>query len=159
MKQRIIPILVMLGTGALLAASGCASAPGQSTESGKEIAATGPTVMNVHLEPSTIELNRQLQPMRRAEITADVKDFSSRITDVNLRFIHVPITVPMTNIGGTTWRAELSPQQLQTLAVSGKTIAYDAVIEAKDEKGQVGTSAQPLSVAVKSPDISQNATS
>src|SRR4051812_22527482 len=129
-SNKIQMMMFSIGLIFVAVASSCSSMPGQS-ESGREIASTGPTIMNAHAEPSTVELNRNLKPTRTPEILADVKDFRSKVTDVKLKFMHVPIQIPMKNIGGTTWRAELSPRQLQMLAVSGKTIKYDATIIAK----------------------------
>jgi len=125
--------------------------PGAGT-SGREIAAKGPTVLNERVVPKTVELNRKLQPAQAPEIVADVKDFDSRVTNVRLRFLHVPLEVPMTNISSTTWRATLSSKDLQKLAVAGETMTYEAEIVARDEKGQVATS-KPLTVAIKSPDV------
>jgi hypothetical protein len=153
-KSYIIQSL-LIAAGALLVANGCSSLPGQS-ESGKSISSTGPTVLNARAEPSTVELNRNLQPIQNAEIVADVKDFTSKVTSVKLRFVDVPIQVPMENIGGTTWRAQLSSGQLRALAVSGKTINYDANIIAKNEKGQTAMSSSPVTVAVAAPDLSRS---
>jgi hypothetical protein len=152
-KSYIIPI-VLIATGALLVANGCSSMPGHS-ESGKEISANGPTILNAHAEPSTVELNRNLQPMQAPEIIADVKDFNSKISNVQLKFTHVPIQVPMENVGGTTWRAQISPQQLKTLAVSGKTISYDANVVARNEQGQTSTSSSPITLSIKAPDMTR----
>jgi len=147
--------LVLIAVGAIFVASGCSSMPGQ-TESGKELAAQGPTILNVRAEPSsTIELNRSLKPLQSAEILADVKDFRSKVQNVQLKFLHVPIQVPMENIGGTTWRAQLTPEQLRMLAVSGKTIKYDANIVATNEQGQAASSSSPITIGVKAPELAQ----
>jgi len=151
-------LVALISMGSLLALNGCSSMPG-ATESSKEISATGPTILNVRLEPSTVELNRNLQAIKQPEVMADVKDFRSKVTHVTLKFRHVPMEVAMQNIGGTTWRAILTPEQLQTLAVSGKTINYDATISARNQEGQVVESSSPITIAIKAPDISQNVTS
>ncbi len=148
---------VFFSIATILIASNCSSLSGQ-TESGKEIASTGPTILNAHSDPSTVELNRDLQPKKTPEILADVKDFRSKVTDVQLKFTHIPLQVRMENIGGTTWRAELTPQQLQMLAVSGKTIKYDASIVAKNARGQVSESPSTVTVAIKAPDLSTSST-
>ena len=57
----------------------------------------------------------------------------------------------MENIGGTMWRAELTPQELQMLAVSGKTVKYNANVVAKNADGEM-SKALPVTVAVKAPD-------
>ena len=146
---------LLFSIGILIAATGCSSTPGQ-IESGKEISATGPTVMNARAEPTTVELNRDLQPLKAPEVLADVKDFRSKITKVTLRFTHVPLQIPMTNIGGTTWKAELSPEQIQMLAVSGKSIQYDATVMAQNQNGQATESQNPITITIKSPDLSKN---
>ena len=122
--------------------------------SAKDIAQRGPTVMNARTEPSTVELNRELKPFQKSEILADVKDFDSTISKVTVKFTQVPVQIPMTNIGGSTWRAEISPSQLKSLAVSGKTMKYEAQIEARNEKGQVAIARDPITVSVKTPDLS-----
>jgi hypothetical protein len=147
--------VLLISVGSLVALNGCSSMPG-TTESSKDLSSTGPTILNAHLDPSTVELNRNLQPEKTPEIIADVKDFRSKITSVILKFKHVPMQVPMENIGGTTWRATLTPEQLQTLAVSGKTINYDTTIIARNQEGQVVESSSPITIAIKAPDLSQN---
>lgn len=140
----------------IVIASGCSSGPFASSESGKDIAQTGPTVLNARSEPGTIELNRDLKTNTPAEILADVKDFQSKISDVRLQFLSVPLEIAMQNIGGTTWRAQLNPEQLQMLAVSGKTIKYDANIIARDIDGHSNMAKSPIQVAIKAPDLSKN---
>jgi hypothetical protein len=150
-KSNIIQVM-LIAVGAVFAANGCSS---MSKSESKEFASNGPTVMNARAEPSTVELNRNLQPIQNSEVLADVKDFRGKVTDVRLKFVHVPVTVPMENVGGTTWRARLTPQQLRSLAVSGKTISYDANIVAKNDKGQAATSSSPVTVSIKAPEITQ----
>ena len=157
MKTKMIATqCAILSISAMLFAGGCSTITGK--ESDKEIAAMGPTIMNVRTEPSTIELNGNLQPVTSAEVLADVKDFHSRVSGVSLRFTSVPLQIPMENIGGTTWRATLTPDQLQMLAVSGKTISYDATVVAKNVKGQTAMSQKPVEVAIKTPEIAKSAT-
>jgi hypothetical protein len=153
MKTKNTPVMVLTGLAILTLASGCATFRGEKTTQGKDIAASGPTVLNAHAMPGTIELNRNLQPMRAAEVLADVKDFQSTVVDVKMRFQHVPLEIPMKNIGGTTWRAELTPRQLQMLAVSGQTMKYDVDIIAKNQEGTVGVSKSPVTLEIKSPDM------
>jgi len=124
-------------------------------ESAKDLSSNGPTILNERVFPSTIELNRALQPIQKTEIVADVKDFRSEISNVKLRFLHAPFEVPMSNIGGTTWRGTLTPNQLRELAVSGKTITYEANIIAQSKDGRTAVSEKPLSVEIKTPDIAK----
>lgn len=139
---------------AVLAAGGCSTI--QGGKSGQEIAAKGPTILDAKSEPSTVELDTNLRPTTaRAEIFADVKDFSAPITSVKARFVHVPIELPMEKLAGTTWHASLSPQQLKQLAVSGQTMKYDVNIIATNQKGESATSQQPVQVAVKTPEAKQ----
>ena len=121
--------------------------------SGKEISARGPTVMNARTEPSTVELNRDMKPIQKSEILADVKDFDSKVSGVTVKFTQVPMQLQMKNIGGSTWRAELSPAQLKTLAAGGKTMRYEAQIIARNEKGEVANAQDPVVVSVKAPDL------
>ena len=138
---------------AVITMSGCATLRGE--KGGEDIAATGPTVINVRTNPGTIELDRSFRPMKGAEVLADVKDFTAKVTDVRLRFQHAPLEIPMQHVGGTTWRAQLTPEQLKLLAVSGQTISYDATIIARDENGKVAMSKDPVKVAVKAPELAQ----
>ena len=141
---------MFLPTIVFLAATGCSSMGGTH---GSEIAATGPTVLNVRVNPDQVELNQSLQPMKPVEIVADVKDFTSKVADVRLRFVHAPIEVKMRNIGGSTWMAQLTPEQLKMLAVSGQIMKYDANIVARDEDGMVATSRAPVTIAIKAPEL------
>lgn len=129
--------------------------PGCSTgqQQAIELSQNGPTVLNARAEPGVVVLNRDLLPNRPAEVLADVKDFKSNILDVRLKFEDVPMEVPMQNIGGTTWRAELTPQQLQQLAISGKTVKYAATVVARNTKGETTTGSEPIYVAVRTPDL------
>src|SRR5688572_5545221 len=88
---------------ALILVSGCSTLKPGNT--GEELAASGPTVVDVRVNPETIELNKSLQPTSQAEVLAEVKDFTSPIKNVKLRFTRVPLEIPMQHIGGTTWRA------------------------------------------------------
>lgn len=147
-KSKSLLILALcLGLG-----SACSSFPGGNSGSGDQLAVTGPTVLNARTVPSTIELSTDLRPQQPAEVLADVKDFNSQIKDVKLRFIHAPLEIPMKNIGGTTWRATLSPEQLKMLAVSGKTMNYDADIIAQNDAGQFATTDKPVEISIKTPE-------
>lgn len=143
---------------ALTALTACTSGPLAPSTSGKDIAATGPSVLNARSVPSTIELNQSLVPYGQAKIVADVKDFTSPVTQVTLKFKNVPLSIPMQNIGGTTWEATLTQSQLQNLAVRGKTINYDAEIYAKDQKNQAVLTSSAVTVAIKAPEPSSTAT-
>lgn len=136
--------------------TGCSTFSGGGT-TGEELAASGPTVVDVRMNPETVELDTRYQPSQNAEIIAEVKDFTSKISNVKLRFVRVPMEVPMQHVGGTTWRAQLNPDQLRTLAVGGQTVRYDVNVIAENDDGQVAVSKEPLTVAVKSPDLSRQA--
>src|SRR6185437_14850888 len=129
--------------------------PGCSTgqQSPVQLSSNGPTIVNARSAPTVVVLNRDLQPNQPAEFLADVKDFKSNILDVRLKFSDVPMEIPMENIGGTTWKDELTPQQLQQLAISGKTVKYQASIIARNTKGDTATSTEPVTVAIETPDL------
>ncbi|MBC7692246.1 MAG: hypothetical protein H7222_10795 [Methylotenera sp.] len=133
--------------------SACSTLKGE--KSAANIATTGPSVVSAKSQPSTFELDRQMNPTSGADVVAEVKDYSSNIAEVNLRFIHVPMTVPMTHVGGTTWTAHFTAEQLKVLAVGGQTIAYDANVIARNEDGQTAVGAETVKVAVKAPDLTQ----
>jgi hypothetical protein len=138
--------------------SACTSGPLSSSSSGKEIAAAGPSVLNVRAEPTTVELNQSLIPFGQAKVIADVKDFTAPVTEVTLKFKNVPLAIPMQNTGGTTWVATLGQHDLQNLAVRGKTINYDAEIYAKDQKNQAVLTNSAVTVGIKAPEASTTAT-
>jgi hypothetical protein len=154
MKTPQLLVKVLVPFGALLAVSGC-STLGGSQSSGQALNTQGPTVLNARTNPSTIELNKSWQPTSQAEVLAEVKDFNSDIKDVKLRFDRAPIEIPMQHVSGTTWRAELSPDQLKTLAVAGQTMRYDANIIVTNADGQVAMSPSPVQVAVSAPAVDQ----
>jgi hypothetical protein len=137
-------------TVGLLAASGCSTG-----KSGQEIAATGPTIVDYKATPGTVELKGNLQPTAPAEIFADVKDFHANVTDVKVRFVHVPLEIPMKRLAGSTWHAVLTPDQLRKLAVTGQTMKYDANIIAMNDNGETSTSRSPLQIAIKTPEANQ----
>src|SRR6185437_7409108 len=80
--------------GLMLFAIGCSSIGGNS-KSGQEIAATGPTVLDAKTSPATFDLNSNMDPVTRTQVIASVKDFQNRVTDVRVRFLHVPLEIPM----------------------------------------------------------------
>ncbi|MGK5083698.1 hypothetical protein WDW37_10375 [Bdellovibrionota bacterium FG-1] len=151
-----MPYIVTLFSGLLfLQVTACSSMPWNS-ESGKDIATSGPTVLNAHTEPGTFSLNQQLKPNETNKVVADVKDFGSKVTDVKINFTEVPLSIPMKNVGGSTWVAELNAEQLKRLAVSGKTMKYEARVEAKDESGKISTSKGPVEISVQTPEVTKS---
>ena len=139
------------------AATGCSSAPSRTAENGEPFPSSGPAVVFVRPKPSLIELGPDFSPAQPAEVLADIKDFSGKINDVRLRFVGIPLEVPMENVGGSTWRALFTPRQLQLLAVSGTTIHYEAHVVARDEEGKTGSSRIPVDLAVQAPEIASPA--
>ncbi len=143
----LVKTVLSLGIAALAA---CSTMKGE--KSSEEVAASGPTVIDVRTNPSTFELNEKLQPTQTAEVFADVKDFKNEVTTVKMRFVHIPMEVPMKKVAGTTWKATLTPEQLKQLAVTGQTMRYDVNIVAVNNKGQAAMSQEPITVAIKAPD-------
>jgi hypothetical protein len=137
----LIVSLMMLGS--------CAS----SSKNGQEIAVSGPTVLDAKTTPGTFQLNQNLEPVSRTQVMASVKDFQNKVTDVRVRFLHVPLEMPMKQVSPSTWVAELAPNQLKQLAVNGHTMRYEANIIARDNAGQTAVSKQPIEIAVSAPDI------
>jgi len=139
----------------LALASGCSTFGKGNKTSANDLAANGPTIVDARTNPGTFELNRNLQAAGPTEILAEVKDFTSNIDEVRLRFVNVPMEIPMKNIGGSTWRAELSAEQLKKLAVGGQTMQYQVNVIAKNADGQTAVSREPIQVSVKAPDMAQ----
>jgi hypothetical protein len=150
--KTLSPILLSLS---LLTISACSSMG--NSKSADDLAYVGPTVLDAKTDPGTFELNKQMKPKTEAQVVADVKDFQSQVTDVRLRFVRVPVEIPMKKTGkGDQWVADLSRDQLRELAVAGHTMNYDANIIAKNQKGQVATSKKPINIAVKAPEAVQD---
>jgi hypothetical protein len=148
------PFLVAIAfTIVVRALAGCASSSKDPFSKPTEISADHPSVVNARAEPEIVTLNRDLQPNQQAEVLADVKDFKANIASVTLKFRNLPLEVPLENIGGTTWRAELSPQELQSLAVSGRTVQYKADVIARDDKGQIAKSPDAINIEIQAPDL------
>ena len=143
--RAIYPLL-----GLMVLGGGCSTA-----QQGDKHEEKGPTILTARSEPGTIELNRDLQPIQAPKVIVDVKDFRSQVTDVMLHFENVPITVPMENVGGSTWEAKLDAHQLEMMAVSGETIKYGAQVIAKNADGKTATSEKPVEIAVKAPRLAQ----
>ena len=136
----------------LAAVTGCSSAS-KNLNGATEISADHPSVLNARAEPQVVTLNRDLQPNQQAEVLADVKFFQGQISGVTLKFRDIPLEIPLENIGGTTWRAEFSPRELQSLAVSGKTVQYKADVIAKDDQGETAKSPDAIIVVIQAPDL------
>ena len=136
----------------ILQMTACSRMPWKQ-ESDKEIAKSGPTVLNAHSEPGTFELNNQQQAKQPGKVLADVKDFNSKIIEVKLNFTEIPLSVTMHNIGGTTWVAELSSEQLRSLAVPGKTMKYKSSVVAKDEQGKTASSKDHVEIEIIAPAV------
>jgi hypothetical protein len=132
----------------------CSSSP--QNPNTVELYKNAPTVLNARSEPSVVIMNSDMEPVTPTQVFADVKDFSSPVVDVRLKFNDVPIEVPMQRVGTTSvWKTELTPQQLQMLAISGDTVKYKATVIAKDMNGNSTQTAQPLFVTVKAPQIAR----
>jgi hypothetical protein len=155
MFSKKLLFVLALPIGAVFGAS-CSSGPLATGKSDKDVAVNGPTVLDAKTSPATFELNRKLQAQSGAEVIAEVQDFEAPITKVNLRFVRVPLTVPMTHVRGSTWSAQLTPAQLKMLAVNGQTIRYQANVVAESADGRTSTTQNPITVAVKSPDMNSN---
>ncbi len=152
------PILSTTLLASIVAATiaGCSSGPLGNGASSKDLAYEGPTIIDAKLDPSTIELNRDMK-MNNAQVVAEVADYGAKVTSVTLDFKDIPMKIPMKHKKGTTWVADFNQKQLEKLAVSGKTMKYDARLIAKDEKGRTAESKDYLTIAVKSPDATAKA--
>lgn len=149
MKKPIHVVLTGFLTGCAALFTGCAST--SDLQAKAEGSQNGPVIMNPRISPETVELTRYLQPKSPNHILAEVKDFRSEVTNVHLKLSHAPIEVPLERIGGTTWRGELTSDQLKRLAVSGKTMKYRGTIVAQNELGQVAMSKDQVEIQVEAP--------
>jgi hypothetical protein len=139
----------------ILIFTGCSSFERRGeTSLNQRISSKGPNIVNQKVSPSTIELDRNSNPNRKPVFQAEVMDSDAKVKEVNLKFKNLPSTsvlssLAMTKSDGLLWKTELSAEQLKALSVSGKTVSYEAIVVAKDEKGNVGSSQSPLILSVK----------
>jgi len=135
-------------------ASPLTAAPSKPSQQAGTLAqnVSGPSISGMRSEPRVIELTSDYQPMHPSEVLANVSDPGSRITQVLLRFEGIPMEIPMENLGGYLWRAELTQRQLEVLAVHGQTVRYEARIVATNAEGQETRTDEPVDVQVKTPD-------
>jgi hypothetical protein len=143
-KKTDLTPAILLG---ILLAGGCATG-------GRNEGGAVPSIVYARTQPATIELNRSFQPTRTAEVLADINDSGKNVTEVKLEFTDVPLEIPMEHIGGSTWRAQLSPRQLEMLAVSGQTMRYGANVIARNSDGRAAVTHKPIEVAIKAPEMS-----
>lgn len=155
MKIRIFHSIAPITLASIITLSGCSTAPAPTYVSEAKVAPTGPTVMNARSSPATVELDAQLQAKYNPQILADIKDFTSPVNKVTLRFMDVPIEIEMNNLQGTTWQATLTPEQVKKLAVSGKSIKYFLEIIATDEQGRSASSPEPVQIVIKAPELAR----
>ncbi len=127
------------------------------TKKAEELSPTGPSLVGARVTPSTIELDRNLDPRQKPEILVEVKDFTSNVNDVRLRFDQVPVELKFKRVAGSTWRAELGKNELRRLAVGNQTTQYEAMIYARNDAGKIGVAREPVKVSIKAPDLSANA--
>ncbi len=133
--------------------SGCSTIKGE--KSAEDLSRSGPTILNTRVNPGTVELSRDMNPLRPVEILTEVKDFGANVNDVRVRFLEAPLEVKMSHVGGTTWRASLTPEQIRSLAVGNQTTQYRVSVIARNEDGQEAISRQAATVAVKAPDLAR----
>lgn len=167
MKTPIFVGKVSLGFFALFLGLGCSTS--QTTQQQRQLEAKGspPVVTNPRVEPKQVNLSEDLSSGRPVDILADVKTFDSPVdqvkmrlnfapsTDQNVRFFKRPVEVELHRQVGTTWRARLSPSELRALAINGETITYLGQIYAKNDRGQITVSGQPVEFTIQAPPVSQ----
>jgi hypothetical protein len=148
--------LVTASAFTLLAVSwgGCAHNKGVDIQ---REAAKGPVIINPRSEPGTVELNRFLQPKQPQQFFAEIQDFAAPVTDAKLQLNGTSIEVPMEKIGGTTWRGELSSDQLKRLAISGQKMEYQARMIARDQNGTLASSPEMINIKVAAPKFEPDA--
>ena len=135
-----------------------ALAVGCSTTEQKNVedASRGPVVMNPRSSPEKVELNRYLQAKQPQQFYAEVQDMTSPITEVRARLGGTNVEIPMEKVGGTTYRGELSSDQLKQLAISGQTVEYKAQITARNENGVIGMSKEVAELEIKAPQFEED---
>ncbi|OFZ18615.1 MAG: hypothetical protein A2X94_01605 [Bdellovibrionales bacterium GWB1_55_8] len=137
----------------IVTVTGCSTIRGEKSGSGEELAASGPTVVDVQVQPETVELNQQNQLNAPAAVVAQVQDIRSDVTNVTIRFLNAPVELPMEHVSGTSWRAEIPTETVQRLAINNQTTTYQANIYARNADGEVGVSREPIDIAIKAPNV------
>ncbi len=155
MKNSPILSTTLLASLVVMTSAGCSSSP-VSGPTSKDLAYDGPTIIDAKLEPSTIELNRDLK-MNNAQVVAEVADYGAKVKSVTLDFKDIPLKIPMKHLKASTWTATFTEKQLEKLAVNGKTMKYEAKIIAKDANGRSAESRDTITIAVKAPDATAKA--
>ncbi len=145
----------LLALSSLLLAStflaSCSSGPEPVRRSDPD----SPIILTTRTEPGTIELNRDLQPLKVPKIQVDIDDSHSKVTEVMLAFDNVPLSVPMNHVGGKTWEVQLDAHALEMMAVSGQTAKYGAQIMAENENGKKALSEKPVQISIKAPQLAK----
>jgi hypothetical protein len=143
-------------SGGLACSSASKQAPGKAEEAGSP-----PAVVNPHVEPQSVSLNEKFEVSQPVDVIADVKSIDSGLDKVSLRmffspdteeklkFFKRPVEFEMQRVGGTTWRARLTKNELAPLAISGQTLKYQGQVYAKNDRGQITVSGQPVELTIK----------
>jgi hypothetical protein len=153
MKTYLLLPALLLVTATSSFSNTTGTANQQSTNQTTSNQLSVPKVVDAKTNPGTFELDQNMDPITRTQVIANVKDYGNKVTDVRLQFAGVPMEIPLKQSKGTTWTADLNSDQLAQLAVSGKTMKYKANVIARNDKGQVGVSSDPVEVEVKAPEI------
>ncbi len=139
----------LIPAAALVLTTACSTLSGD--KSGEDLSQSGPTVVSAQVQPENIQLGEDWQVEQTPTITAEIKDFTASVDDVRLRFLRAPLEITMTQVGGTTWQANLTPEQVRMLAVGGETMKYEANIIARNEDGRIAVSQEPVTISVQAP--------
>jgi hypothetical protein len=122
-----------------------------------------PIVINPRATPEVVTLSEDLQVSRPLEVYADVKNLGSDVDDVKLRvyfapdtdarlkFFNKPVEVSMEHMVGSTWKAELSADELKRLAINGESLRYVGQVIAENDEGQTTVSSVPIQFTVQAP--------
>lgn len=153
-QKSAVAVTLSISLVTLATTSGCSTGGRQGVEA-DEVASVTPHVVGARVVPGEIELDRKMLPKKDPEILAEVKDYNSQITDVMVRFVRAPLELEMEHVGGTTWRAKLTNEQIRRLAIGGETVGYQANVIAWNEDGQVAMSERPIEVKIKAPDLAK----
>jgi hypothetical protein len=153
-KNRILACASALTLSVALL-GGCAHS--RTQDELRQQASRGPVILNPRSNLNTVELNRFLQAKQPQQFFAEIQDFNSPVVEAKIRMAGTAIEIPMEKIGGTTWRAQLSDDQLKHLAISGQKMEYKASVIARDQNGAVASSKDPISVTVTAPQFEPDA--
>ncbi len=122
-----------------------------------------PVIANPRVVPNVVILGPRLDAAQPVNVYVDIKSLGSNLdkvklrlyfasdTDQRLKFFERPVSVDMKHLEGSTWRAELSDNELKKLAINGESLKYEGHIIAQNDQGQTTVSSETITFTIQAP--------